>query len=175
MAKVLKSLVKSILPASAKISIPTGGSARSIAMAMLPAHVKAGYSASKVIATWKLRGLTYRRGTMLADYRDAANRLNFSPKVIDYVGSKKIPKSIMSETELKRNRRYRVFANVKYVDSETGRTTYKGVSFYDNTLRTKEGWGQEYIKQKQTAAYEEQLEVAEISITEVQHQKGWKY
>lgn len=166
---------KRILSKVALPKLSTPSMSRAIVRVMLPAYVKQGLNVTQTIAAMKIRGYTYSRTAMLSDYREAAARFKFSPRVIDFSNTRKPIRAIMSEVELSRARRYRVFANVKYVNSETGRVFYQDISFYDNTLRTKNQWAAEYLRQKQEASYAPELEVSEISIKEIQHQEGWTY
>lgn len=148
---------------------------RYLARMVIPKLVKQGLSASAIIRDLRGRGLIYRRMSMLSDIRREVGIFKFGKAVVSLGSDVQIPKRIMVETDLLRARKYRVYGTAKYVNIETGRTTYEPVSFYDNTLRTKDQWSEEYISQKEEAKYREEVVCEGIEIFSVEHNKGFRY
>ena len=118
---------------------------------------------------------TYRRTDMLKDIREAKDIYTYGSKVKDLAINIRPPTDIMVETKLKRARRYRVFASARHVNKETGRVSYHNISFYDDSLRTKEQWEDEYIDQKEKDEYEVGETVTDVDIFAIEHHEGWGY
>jgi len=118
---------------------------------------------------------TYRRADMLKDIREARGIYTFGSKVKGLPINVLPPTDMMVETALKRPRRYRVFGMARHEDRGTGRISYRDISFYDDSLRTKEQWEKEYIQQKEKAEYEVGEIVTGIDIFAIEHQEGWRY
>jgi len=148
---------------------------RAMARAMMPRLVGYGWSGRRIWSWLGKYKAQYHHATFYKDLREFKDIAEFGSKIIKLADEARIPHKLMSEVELARPRRYRVFGRAKYRDLETGRTWSKRVSFYDDTEYVKREWGDEYIRQKRQAAYEEGWEVEDISIVHVQHMKGWSY
>lgn len=118
---------------------------------------------------------TYRRTDMLRDIREAKDIFEYGSKVNALAVNIRPPKTVMVEIELKRARKYRVFGRTREVNRDTGRVSYKQISFYDDTLRTKDKWGKEYLKQKEEARYELEEDITNVDIFAIEHHEGWSY
>lgn len=149
--------------------------ARAAARAMMPRLVAYGWSSSKITKWLAGHGASYRRITMLSDIRQFRNMAKFSPRVVKYGSAKIIPKSIMSEVDLSRARRYRVFGMAKYTDVETGAVRYKNVSFYDDTRRSKDDWATEFEDMIKAEDYKPDQAISDVQILHVEHNRGLDY
>lgn len=142
---------------------------------VLPKLVKKGLSTPAIIRY--LRGHTgsWSRTVMLGDIREVQGIAQFG-KAVKSLSSTAIPvKGIMVEADLKAARKYRVFGTAKYINKETARTTYEPISFYDDTLRTKQDWSNEYIRMKETEQYREEVVCETVDIFAIEHNKGFRY
>ncbi|KKN36635.1 hypothetical protein LCGC14_0771580 [marine sediment metagenome] len=149
--------------------------ARAAARAMMPRLVNYGWSSSKITKWLAGHNATYRRVTMLTDIRQFRNMAEFGPRVVKYTGSKIIPKSLMSEVDLSRARRYRVYGMAKYTDVETGAVRYKNVSFYADDRRSKDEWSQEFEDMIRAEDYKPDQVISDIKILHVEHNRGLEY
>jgi hypothetical protein len=149
--------------------------ARYVARMLIPKFIDLGYIGSAIIRELKTSGYSYRYQVMLKDIREQQQISVFGEAVRKLADNVKPPKSIMTETELSAARKYRVFGTAKYVNIETGRTTYEPISFYTDTLRTKEKWAEDYIGQKEESKYREDVSVEGIDIYALEHNEGWRY
>ncbi|KKM24363.1 hypothetical protein LCGC14_1605840 [marine sediment metagenome] len=149
--------------------------ARAVARAMMPRLVGYGWSPSKITKWLAGHNATYRRITMLADIRQFRNAVIFGPRVLDYPGNKIIPKSLLSEVNLTRARRYKMVGMGKYTDVETGAVRYRHLSFYGDTRLSKDEWAEEYERQHPAGACIPGSEVTDIQILLVEHNKGLDY
>lgn len=142
---------------------------------VIPKLLKKGYSVPAVVRYLRKTTGGWRYQIMLMDIREIRGIQRFG-KAVKRLSFTAIPsKRIMVETELRAARKYRIFGTAKYVNKETGRTTYESISFYDNTLRTKERWGEEYMRMKEQAKYREEVVCEELDIFSIEHQEGWDY
>lgn len=149
--------------------------ARAAARAMMPRLVKYGWGSSQIIDWLGKYGATYRRATMLADIRQYSNMVDFGPKVVNYAKNKIIPKSLLGEVDFARARRYRVYATGKYTDQETGKVTYRRLSFYDDERRSKQAWADEFSRMKSEEEYMPSFAIEDIEVLYVEHNKGLQY
>lgn len=149
--------------------------ARAAAMAMIPRLVGYGWSSSKIIGWLGDYNATYRRATMLADIRRYTNMQAFGSRVIGYDNEKLFPKSMMGEHDLTRARRYRIYATAKYTDRESGAVSYRRLSFYDDTRRSKTAWGDEFKRMVGTENYMAEFDIDDVDVLYVEHNRGLDY
>lgn len=142
---------------------------------IIPKLVKQGLGASAIIRDLRGRGLTYRRASMLADVRREVGMFKFGKAVVSLGGDVQIPKSIMVETELSMPRKYRVIGTARYVNPETGYAKYQTISFFDNTLREKDAWADEYIRQQPISESQPEYVVEQLEIFCIEHNEGYTY
>lgn len=149
--------------------------ARYLGRMVIGSVIPMGWSSRRIINYLGRVSGTYRRTDMLRDIREFRDLHTFGASVQELAVNVRPPTAIMVETELTRPRKYRVFGRAKYVDRETGHTTYKNVSFYDDTLRTKEQWAEEFTRQKEEGAYRVGDSVEEMDIYAIEHNEGVPY
>ena len=149
--------------------------ARAAARAMMPRLVNYGWDSSKIIKWLGGHGATYRRITMLADIRQFRDMADFSPRTVSYNVAKLFPKSMMGEADLTRQLRYHVYGTGRYTNIETGAVSYRRLSFYDDTRRSKADWGNEFTHQKLESDSDPLYVVDNITISYVEHNKGLDY
>lgn len=142
---------------------------------MIPRLVSYGWSSSKIIGWLGDYKATYRRGLMLSDIRQYTNMQNFGPRIMGYDISKVLPKSYMSEVDLTRARRYRIYATAKYTDNETGAVSYRRLSFYDDTQRSKSDWSEEFKRMTAIESYLPDYDISDVEVLFVEHNRGLDY
>lgn len=149
---------------------------RAIARALFPDWASKGWSASRMI-----RGLirsnipTYRRSAMLTDIRQALDRIKFSPRAMAFPTDSLPTKTIMAETELAKPRKYLITGRFKERDLETGRVTYNIKSIYTDTLRTKEGYVDDFMGVAEMGGAGTYKTVEEGEILYIAHNRGMTY
>lgn len=142
---------------------------------MIPRLVGYGWSSSKIIGWLGDYNATYRRVTMLSDIRRYTNMQDFGSKIVDYNIEKIMPKSFMSEIDLTRARRYRIYATAKYTDRESGAVSYRRLSFYDDTRRSKTAWGDEFKRMVGAETYMPDYDIDNVEVLMVEHNRGLDY
>ena len=148
---------------------------RAVARAMLPRLVGYGWNTPKIIGWLRVNQASYRRSDMLSDVRKYTNLAEFSPKVINSKAEDVISRSFMGEVDMKRPRKYRIYAQAKYTNLDTGSVTYEHLSFYDDTARSKQDWSDEFQRSKDEAKYLPQYAISNIDIIAVEHNRGLSY
>lgn len=138
-------------------------------------YVRRGWSSASIIRELAKTTGTYRRTTMLRDIREAQDIEAFGGLVQKLPVNVTPPRDIMVETTLRRRRKYRVFGRVKEINIETGRVSYDNISFYDGKLRTKEQWGNEYLRQKKESDSDPTVTIDEIDIWSIEHDDRFGY
>lgn len=152
------------------------GVERALARAMFPEWALGGWSAARMIRRLKVLKIpTYRRVVMLRDIRSAIDTVQFTPKVMKLKTTVRIPKTIMVETELRRDAKYRILARVKERDLATGRITYPHKSIYTNLSGTKEDYAGEFMSVMEQKGADKYKFTEEIEILAIQHFKGYTY
>lgn len=149
--------------------------ARAAARAMMPRLVNYGWSTSKITKWLGGHGATYRRITMLADIRQFRDMRDFSPRVVRYGTDKLFPKSLMGETDLRRQFRYHVYGTGRYTNIETGAVSYRRLSFYDDDRRSKTDWGKEFGRQQLETTSDPLYVIDNVTISYVEHNQGLDY
>lgn len=141
----------------------------------LPYLVGRGFKTPRIIQYFTRSTGTWRNTTMLRDIREAQDIYAFGGSVKELAVNIRPPKSIMSEVEWKRPRKYKLVARAKLVDIETGFVEYRRVSFFSNTWSTKEAWGDEFAQDMlDTQEYPDQR-IVEVDIYSIQHKAGFAY
>lgn len=151
------------------------GLVRTVARSVIPSLVKRGFGANAITRVLKVQGLSFRRINMLKDIREINGLVKMEKYTRAVSGVKQFPKFGMVEHELKRDRRYRVFATMKTRNMVTGEESEKDISFYDDEHRSKDNWVEAFEDQYEEKMYEKQEEITGISIRSVEHQRGWMY
>ena len=87
------------------------GLRRAVAIKLIPKAFKSGLSASSFINQLRLKGLTYRRGTMLSDWR-TVNEIEAKKDVLKYIRKDRLPSPrLMTELPWKYSKEYVYKAN----------------------------------------------------------------
>lgn len=155
----------------------TGTLARAAARALMPDLVQHAYGANRAINYLRARGYRYRRQQMLRDYRYYTGKMKLQDRV-QALGPDRLPsRADMVETDLKQpERTYRVFGEVQYYDYEAQQYYKKYVSFYDDYLRTKDQWSDEFTRQfgdVYRRAYNQAI--VGVDIFSIEHNRGHLY
>jgi hypothetical protein len=135
-----------------------------------------GFSANAAIKELRNMGYGYRRGSMLQDYRSITGKMRRQDAVEALAPDVRPSKYHMVETELRRpERSYRVFGELDIYDWDQGKWVSKPVSFYDDYLRTKEGWISKFIQDFQPIYGRYNQTIQSMRITAIEHNKGHFY
>lgn len=149
---------------------------RAIARTMFPDWATKGWSAARMIRGLRVAKIPlYRRTDMLRDIRQSLDRIKFSPRMMAYDTARIPTKTIMSETELGKPRKYLVTGRFKERDLETGRVTYNIKSIYTDTLKTKDGFVDDFMGIAEMGGAGTYKNVEEGEILFVAHNRGFTY
>jgi hypothetical protein len=148
---------------------------RYVARMLIPKMIDLGYQGTAIVRELRTMGYGYRYQNMLSDIRTETQISQFGAAVKGLSNDVMPDKSIMTETELNQPRRYRIFGTAKYVNTETGHTTYEPISFYTNNLKSKDEMMQDYIGQKVDSKYREDVSVEGLDIFAIEHNEGYSY
>jgi len=150
--------------------------ARALFRAIIPEFVRLGYSSSKMIAeARKLSIPTYRRTDMLGDIREFQGFFRYESLLKSWDINELPHRGLMYEVELRRDRRYRVFADVMRQNRINGEWDTRTVSFYDDELRTFSEWDDLYRKAAEEYNYEPEFEIMNVEVRGIEHNTGWRY
>lgn len=149
--------------------------ARYLGRMIIGKRVALGWSSSRIVKDLVKTSGSYRRIDMLRDIREIQDVEAFGSKVRDLAVNVRPSQDIMVEMELTRKRKYRVFGRVKTVDIDTGYVRYEIKSFYSDSLRTKEQWGEEFLRQKRISDSDPTVAVEEMDIYAIEHYEGMPY
>ena len=159
-----------VLPA-----ILTAAMRRSIFRAAIPSFLRQALSVRAMGRQARAWGVSYRWTDMLSDVREYEGRFVKESSVRRVARDQIIPRSAMTETDLRRLRNYRVWGDAEYYNPLTGRTDKQLISFYDDELRTEEDWEDEFRQQKEEAEYKSGIEFVSFNMRYVEHNKGFSY
>lgn len=151
------------------------GLARAVARAFIPSWVKLGFGANAITRELKSFGLSYRRINMLKDIRELSGLMKMEKYISKLSDIVVIPKFGLVETELNRDRYYRVFAELEVHNTTTGLNEKRTLSWYDDELKSKSQWIKEFLEEQEEGKYAENEEIVGISIRSVEHNAGWRY
>lgn len=152
------------------------GVERALFRALIPEWVTLGYSARRMIREARALNIpTYRRTDMLGDIREFQGFLLHESQVSTYDVNKVLPKGYMTEVSLRRDRKYRIFANITTQNRVNGETDTRLVSFYSDELMTITDWEQAYQDMIEDANYKPEEEVLFMETRAVEHNTGWAY
>lgn len=152
------------------------GEQRAWSRAAMPELVARGLGSNAIVRQLKDWGLgKYRRAVMLSDIREftGLHKLERAVRLID--AYKPAPRHVMVETELRRDRRYRVFGKMEVFNQLTGETEDQIISFYDDENLGKKQWIERFQDQFYAMQYDPQRIITKTEITAIEHQKGWKF
>ena len=152
------------------------GPIRAYARMQMRRWAKADWSAGKIRARLQERyGAAYRWQTLLADYREFKGMYAYEDPIRRLSGVRSIPRTLMTEIELRQRRKYRLIGEATYYDKETGREFKKHVSMYTEDRMSKEGWTSQFDDMKRIYRYQEGWGLLGIDWRVVQHNRGWDY
>lgn len=149
---------------------------RSLFRAMLPSWAEAGLSASGMIREATLLGIgTYRRQDMLADIREFQGFFRRESMVTAWDVNTLPHHGLMTEIDLQKDRKYRVFADVTTQHKITGEVQTTTVSFYANELKTFTDWESDYQDAVSENNYQPEREILYMQTRAIEHNAGWTY
>jgi len=143
--------------------------------AMVPSYINKAMSANAMINAARGLGVSYRRTNMLRDIREFTGLMRKEGAVRATPADDYVKLGNMTEIDLKRDRRYRGFADVTYKNTLTGETLTKTISFYDDERRTAEDWAKEFDRKRKEIQYRDDEDLISFTLRAVEHQAGWDY
>lgn len=159
----------------AGLPTPLVGSARYFFRAMVPSFIRADMSSGAMIRAARTAGFSYRRTNMLRDIREFTGLMRHEAAVRATVSDRFISRGAMTEIDLKRDYRYRGFADATYRNVDTGDLETKMVSFYDDELRTEDDWSKLFDDWRVEAESRIEYELVDFKMRALEHQAGWAY
>jgi len=120
-------------------------------------------------------GFSYRRTDMLRDIREFTGLMRHEGAVRATPTDQRISRAHMTDIDLKRDRRYRGYADATFQNIETGEIKEKTISFYDDEQRTEEEWAEEWDEKRIEKLYREDEELVGFKMRALEHQSGWAY
>lgn len=159
----------------AAIAGPIVGTARYYFRAMIPVYVREAMSGASMINIARREGFSYRRTDMLRDIREFTGLMRHEKAVRATPVDQWIGRGQMTEIDLKRDRRYRGFADATFQNIETGDIRETTISFYDDEMRTEEEWAEEWDEKRREKLYRGDEELVGFEMRALEHQAGWAY
>lgn len=156
-------------------AILTAGMRRSIFRAAIPNFLRQGLSVRAMRRQATSWGISYRWTDMLFDVREFEGRFVKEASVRRVPHNWVIPRSAMTETDLKGVRRYRVWADERFTNKFTGQEGRELVSFYDDELCTGEDWEGKYKEKEKDDPSDPTKINRRLELRYVEHQKGTPY
>ena len=151
------------------------GTARYYFRAMIPVYIREGMSTVAITSIARREGFSYRRTDMLRDIREFTGLMRHEGAVRATPTDQWISRGSMTDIDLKRDRRYRGFADATFQNIETGETRKSIISFYDDEQRTADEWAEEWDEQRREKLYREDEELVGFEMRALEHQAGWAY
>lgn len=148
---------------------------RSIGYTFIESMVKGGISPTRIYNLLVKGGVGYRKQDVLDDIRVFSNRHKMQSQVESLTGNLVIPTNYMSDTELRRPVKYRVYGEIHSWDFEEGTEVISDGSFYTDNLAKKEDWEQSFKDQYRRSEKYPDLEIMSFHITGVDHNKSFGY
>lgn len=151
------------------------GTARYYFRAMIPVYLREEMTGAAMIRIARREGFSYRRTDMLRDIRKFTGLMRHEKAIRATPKDQWIKRGHMTELNLKRDRRYRGYADATFRNIETGDLTETSVSFYDDELRIEEEWSEEWDAKRIEKLYREDEVLVGFEMRGLEHQAGWAY
>jgi len=151
------------------------GIERAIGRIIINSLIPQGLGSNAIIRALIERGASYRRTDMLSDIREAGGLMRYEASIRDLSPGTVVPKSWMTELELKAPYQYRVFGEAQMIDMNTGEAVTKRVSFYTDQLSSVGAWEDDFIEAFEGAYGEENTGIVSLKVAGVQHNAGYEY
>jgi len=148
---------------------------RAFGKPFIPQLVRQGLSSGRIIEQLITYGVSYRRKDMLKDIRTITGltRMESFTRAAD--PRKAFPKFGMVDAVLRKDRKYRVFADLEYRDSLTGETFMKEISMYSDNNMGKDLWSEAFLAKYEEGEYITARYITDLNIKAVEHQTAWSY
>ena len=151
-------------------------SIRALARAMMPMAVSRGLSARAFRRQLTSQfGASYRWTTLLGDYREFRGMIRFESAVRSLLPGTKPSPNIMTDVDLRRERRFRGIGNATYENVETGEQYEQVISMYSDTFDSKQAYTDMYLADKEKSKYLPEWSVVKIEWFAIQHKEGWSW
>jgi len=149
------------------MSLISGGLARAAAWALAPVYVRVGLGANAAFRAFKRAGYTMRRTDWLKTYREQSGLERARP-YYESVPRKYSPDPAkLAGWDLKDAPRYKAWGRATFMDIETGDLTEKWISMYDDQLRSKDEYTDEFTRQFGDRFVEYNSQLVDITWTDM--------
>jgi hypothetical protein len=122
-----------------------------------------------------LGGRGWKRQVMLDDIRKVTGFMKLEPIVRKIPDWKRPWKSAMVETDLRRPRKYRIFADAEWMDLRSGEIEKKMVSWYTDRSGTMRDWKNGFIEWVEREKYKPDFALVSLTIRCIEHNRGFTY
>lgn len=141
----------------------------------LPGWIAQGYSVTKLYNQWKGTELGMRKKEFLKVGRHVTGLMKKEKAVMAWPERELPKRHLFVETDLRRVKRYRVFAKAQYYDLWEEEDIEKHISFYTDSLKTKYDWEQEFMEQFGEEEQYQRYHIRSLKIGSIEHQSGAPY
>jgi len=149
--------------------------ARSIGYTFLEPMIKQGIGSNRIYNLLRSAGVSYRKQDMLNDIRDISGRYKMQSQVEALTGNRVVPTNYMTDRELRRPVKYRVYGEIHSWDFEEGTEVISEGSFYTDDLAKKEDWEESFKDNYRRSEKYPDMEIMSFHISGVDHNKGFGY
>lgn len=141
----------------------------------LPGWIVAGRTVTALYNQWKGTELGMRKQEFLKVGREVSGLMKKEKAVVAWP-ERELPKHhLFIETDLRRAKRYRVFARATYYDMWEDQDIEKHISFYTDSLKSKYDWEQEFMEQFGEVEEYQRYHIRGLKIGSIEHQAGAPY
>lgn len=150
-------------------------SPRSMARMVMPTLLRHGWRPTAIRSYLRQKGYAYARRTMAMDLREMQNSYNFGRKVMAYPKNVIPVRSVINETTLTLDRKYKVVGRATVRDVQTGKLSYPMRSFYTDELQTLDELAESYIMlEVDREGYKNEI-MESFQVLELLHNVEWPY
>lgn len=151
------------------------GARRALARSLYPTLARGGFGPGQVYNLLRGAGLSYRKQDVLSDYRSTAGLIKNEKPFRNLPDDVQPGRNVIVETDLRQDRRYRVYAEVTYYDPEADIYDTQIKSMYTNQLQTKDQYAQAFDQFLVQRAYPTELDMEGVEIIGIEHNRGLNY
>lgn len=141
----------------------------------LPGWLAQGYSVTKLYNQWKGTELGFRKKEFLKVGRQVTGYMKKEKSVKEWPERKLLRRHLYIETDLRRARRYRVFARAEYYDIWEDVEVEKTISIYTDSLTSKYDWQERVMAELTEEENYQRYHIRSITMGSIEHQRGAPY
>lgn len=134
-----------------------------------------GWAPTKAVNHVFNLGYGFRRQEMFRTYHLSRSLVRLRPLVEGFGIDDKPLKSIMTQTDFKRPRKYRIHAMENYYNTDLGKWEEKRISWYTDKSLTKRGWSEDYLADEDEEEKYPHEKDRSISVINIEHNRTYAY